>query len=48
MHPSFCKNIELELLGEFFKKYNQIPVCNPKLDLVKVKKYLENQSQINT
>lgn len=48
MHPSFCKTVELDLLSEFYKKYQKIPVCNPKLDLVKVKKYMENQSQISS
>jgi len=41
MHPSLCKDIELELLAEYYKKYNRIPVCNPALDLVRVLKYLE-------
>ncbi len=40
MHPSLCKSVELELLGEYYKKYNRIPVCNPPLDLVRVQKYL--------
>lgn len=41
MHPRYCKEIELDLLVEFYKKYNSIPVCNPDLDLVKVLKILE-------
>ncbi len=41
MHPSLCKDTELELLGEYYKKYNRIPVCNPPLDLVRVLKYLD-------
>ena len=41
MHPSYCKEIELDLLVEFYKKYNAIPACNPSLDLVKVKKILK-------
>lgn len=39
MHPSYCKNVELDLLAKYYKKYNKIPVCNPPLDLVKVQKY---------
>jgi hypothetical protein len=41
MHPSYCKITELELLGEYYKKYQRIPVCNPALDLSKVKKFLD-------
>lgn len=41
MHPRYCKEIELDLLVEFYKKYNSIPSCNPELDLIKVKKLLE-------
>jgi hypothetical protein len=40
MHPSYCKIVELELLVEFYKKYGNIPVCNPTLDLTKVQKVL--------
>lgn len=40
LHPSLCKTVELELLGEYYKKYNTIPVCNPPLDLVRVQKFL--------
>jgi hypothetical protein len=40
MHPSLCKSIEMELLGEYYKKYQKIPICNPSLDLVRVKKFL--------
>jgi hypothetical protein len=39
MHPSYCKIVELDLLLEYYKKYDKIPVCNPPLDLVKVQKY---------
>jgi hypothetical protein len=39
MHPSYCKTAELDLLSEYYKKYNRIPSCNPPLDLVKVQKY---------
>lgn len=42
MHPSLCKDIELELLSKYHKKYNSIPVCNPPLDLVRVIKYNKN------
>ena len=42
MHPSLCKDIELELLSQYHKKYNSIPVCNPPLDLVRVIKYNKN------
>jgi len=38
MHPSLCKSIELELLGKYYEKYNKIPVCNPPLDLTRIKK----------
>ena len=38
MHPSLCKDIELELLTEFYVKHNKIPICNPSLDLTRVKK----------
>lgn len=41
MHPSLCKSVELELLAEYYKKYNKIPACNPPLDLVRVQKYLD-------
>jgi hypothetical protein len=37
MHPSFCKDFEIELLTQYYLKYNKIPVCNPELDLNKVK-----------
>jgi hypothetical protein len=43
MHPSFCKHSEIELLGLYYQKYNSIPVCNPPLDLVRVKKYLKEK-----
>lgn len=45
MHPSLCKDTELELLGEYYKKYNRIPLCNPPLDLVRVQKYLSKKSK---
>jgi len=41
MHPSLCKDMELELLCEYYNKFKQIPVCNPPSDLVRVKKYLK-------
>jgi hypothetical protein len=41
MHPSFCKATELELLCAYYQKYGYIPVCNPPLDLAKVKKALD-------
>lgn len=41
MHPSFCKETELELLSKYYAKYNRIPVCNPKLDLIRVQKFLK-------
>jgi len=40
MHPSLCKQVEIELLSLYYKKYNSIPVCNPPLDLTRVKKNL--------
>lgn len=43
MHPSFCKQSEMELLSQYYLKYNRIPVCNPPLDLVRVKKYLNSK-----
>lgn len=42
MHPSLCKLIELELLSSYFTKYNKIPVCNPSLDEVRLKKYISS------
>ena len=41
MHPSYCKITELELLAKYFLKYNQIPVCNPALDLSKTQRYIK-------
>lgn len=41
MHPSLCKDTELELLVEYYNKYKRIPVCNPSLDLTRVLKYIE-------
>ena len=41
MHPSLCKTVELELLVEYYRKYNKIPACNPELDLTRVLKVLE-------
>ena len=38
MHPSLCKTTEVELLGRYYDKYGHIPVCNPPLDLSRVKK----------
>jgi hypothetical protein len=43
MHPSYCKTTELDLLAEYYKKYQQIPACNPPLDSTKVIKHLKNQ-----
>lgn len=43
MHPSFCKSSEMELLSQYYLKYGRIPVCNPPLDLVRVKKYLKDK-----
>lgn len=43
MHPSFCKSSEIELLSQYYLKYNKIPVCNPPLDLVRVEKFLKEQ-----
>jgi hypothetical protein len=40
MHPSFCKTVEMELMSEFYKKYGNIPVCNPASDLNRVKLFL--------
>lgn len=42
MHPSFCKDTELELLKEYFHKYGRIPACNPDLDRVKISKLVED------
>lgn len=41
MNPGLCKQFELELLSEYFKKYGKIPVCNPPLDLKRVEKFME-------
>lgn len=46
MHPSLCKQTELKLLSEYYKKYNRMPVCNPPLDLVRVQKFIK--TTINT
>jgi hypothetical protein len=46
MHPSFCKTSEIQLLGEYYLKYNKIPACNPPLDLVRVKKYLKEKEDV--
>lgn len=43
MHPSLCKLTEIKLLAEYYNKYNRIPVCNPPLDLVRVRKFLEGK-----
>ena len=43
MHPSLCKIVEIELLVEYYNKYQRIPICNPALDLVRVKKFLEEK-----
>lgn len=43
MHPSYCKTVELELLGKYFEKHNRIPVCNPPLDVVKTEKFLKEK-----
>lgn len=40
MHPSLCKQVEIELLSSYYTQYNNIPVCNPPLDLTRVKKNL--------
>lgn len=42
MHPSYCKSAELDLLTEYYNKYNRIPACNPTLDLTRV---LKNSSK---
>jgi hypothetical protein len=46
MHPSFCKLTELELLKEYYLKYNEIPVCNHKSDRSKINKLIKSKSQI--
>lgn len=43
MHPSFCKDIELELLKQYYFNYGKIPACNPELDRVKINKLIEKQ-----
>lgn len=48
MHPSQCKDTELELLVKYYQKYNRVPVCNPPLDLVRVLKYLDKQTKEQT
>ncbi len=40
MHPSLCKQVEIELLSLYYNKYNCIPACNPSLDLTRVLKHL--------
>ena len=44
MHPSLCKSSEIELLAEYHNKYNRIPLCNPELDLTRVKKFIEEKT----
>jgi hypothetical protein len=48
MHPSYCKNSELELLAQYHKKYNRIPLCNPPVDAVRVLKYIKNSIKSTT
>jgi hypothetical protein len=36
MHSSLVKNTEMELLCQYYQKYNRIPVCNPESDLRRV------------
>lgn len=40
MHPGLCKDTELELLTQYYEKYNKIPVCNPSLDLSRVQRHI--------
>jgi hypothetical protein len=40
MHPSLCKDVELELLTQYYQKYNRVPICNPDTDLARVINHL--------
>ena len=40
MHPSQCKDTELELLVQYYQKYNRVPICNPETDLARVLNHL--------
>jgi hypothetical protein len=37
MHSSLVKSYEMNLLSEYYKKYNRVPLCNPDNDLRRVK-----------
>lgn len=45
MHSSLCKIIEMELLVEFYNKYQHVPVCNPVQDLNRVTKFLKENKK---
>ena len=42
LHPSLCKKTELEILTNYYLHFRKIPICNPALDLARVKRYLES------
>ena len=37
MHSSLVKSYEMNLLSDYYKKYNRVPLCNPDNDLRRVK-----------
>ena len=42
MHNSLVKEAEMQMLCLYYKKYNNIPACNPKSDLRRVKLRIGN------
>ena len=44
MHSSLVKDTEMDLMVEYYKKYNRIPVCNPPSDLRRVQIRIKNAS----
>ena len=42
MHNSLVKEAEMKMLCLYYKKYNNIPACNPKSDLRRVKLRIGN------
>ena len=42
MHNSLVKEAEMQMLCMYYKKYNDIPACNPVSDLRRVKLRMEN------
>jgi hypothetical protein len=42
MHNSLVKEAEMQMLCMYYKKYKDIPACNPVSDLRRVKLRMEN------